>query len=83
MIQSTLDQYHHQVQSILDLNKRLKIKSNILFIYLPSCVIFARSLIIVENKPSFHSRVDGFIKPNNSLFVTAFGSRSIATGRRF
>ena len=27
--------------------------------------------------PSFHSRVAGFMMPNNSLFVTALGLRSL------
>lgn len=49
----------------------------------PSCDTFARSRIMLEKRPSRHSRVDGFTKPNSSLFVTAFGFRSVATGRRF
>jgi hypothetical protein len=82
MIQSTLDQYHHQEQSISDLNKKYLFKVlDILFI--PSDVRLAKSRMIVENKPSFHSRVAGLIIPKSSSLVTAFGLRSTATGLRF
>ena len=46
----------------------------------PSEVMFDRSLIMFENSPSFHSRVAGFMIPNNSSFVTAFGFKSVYTG---
>jgi hypothetical protein len=45
--------------------------------------MFAKSRIMVENNPSFHSRVAGLIIPKSSSFVTALGLRSTATGLRF
>eukprot|EP00835_Amoeboradix_gromovi_P001577 NODE_74_length_23402_cov_1.166974.p10 type:complete len:111 gc:universal NODE_74_length_23402_cov_1.166974:13153-13485(+) len=45
-------------------------------IHLLSLLPFEKSLITVLNNPSFHSLVDGFMNPNNSSFVTAFGSKS-------
>jgi hypothetical protein len=84
MIQSTLDQYHHQVQSILVLKRKFFLNIFLFFLFfLPSDVKLAKSRIIVENNPSFHSRVAGLIIPKSSSLVTAFGLRSTATGLRF
>ena len=49
-----------------------------------SCVL--NFVILIQNQlclPSFHSRVAGWIKPNNSSLSTAFGLRSFQTGFLF
>src|SRR4051812_28830376 len=37
----------------------------------------AKSLIMQENRPSFHSRVLGLMQPKSSSVLTAFGSKSL------
>uniref|UniRef100_A0A1I8JGD9 CCHC-type domain-containing protein n=1 Tax=Macrostomum lignano TaxID=282301 RepID=A0A1I8JGD9_9PLAT len=46
----------------------------------PSWVMLARSRMITEKRPSFHSRVDGLMMPNSSSLVTALGFKSTAIG---
>lgn len=46
-----------------------------------SAEMFAWSRINDDSRPSFHSRVAGLTKPNNSLLVTLFGFKSLTLGR--